>query len=141
MHESDDFIITRRIIRLSNLLVNKQHDELLKYNITFVQAEALLYFDKYEGMRALDLKQYLGVSHQAARSIVERMSKKEYLYSRVSAEDTRAKNIYLTDQGKQICFELRKVGIDDGQRLLKNIGSEKRRDLLRLLKQMIDNLE
>ncbi|MEG1431448.1 MULTISPECIES: MarR family winged helix-turn-helix transcriptional regulator [Eubacterium] len=137
----DEFIITRRVLHLGNLLINSQQDEFDKFSLTFVQAEALFFFDKIKGARAIDLKEHLNISHQAARSIVDRLCKKEYLHRKTSSEDARAKQIYLTPSGQAACDELKQLGLSDGQRLLKQINAKERQQILSLLKKMIANVQ
>ena len=140
MKDSAEFVITRRILRLSNLLINSTHEELVAFDLTYIQAEALLFFHKNIGAKALDLKEYFNISHQAARSIVERLCKKNYLYTQVSQKDGRAKQVFCTEEGDRICRTLKDFGNNDGQNLLQDVSEEDKARLLTLLQQMIHNI-
>lgn len=141
MNDSDEFIITRRILHLSNLLLNSRNDELKKYNLTFVQAETLIFFDKVKGAKAQELGKHFSITHQAARNIVERLCRKQYLYTEINIQDARARSVYLTDAGQEVCNYLKMMGLDDGHRLLDGMEEDERKDILKMLKKMIENIK
>lgn len=135
-----DFLIERRILKLGNQLLNHRNDDLKRFNLTAEQSEALLFFNAHEGAILFDLKEHLGISHQATRNIVERMKKKDLLYAEVSPEDARARKIFLTNKGHEICNTLELVGTGVGRKLLNGITEDERKILFFLLDQMTRNM-
>lgn len=140
MNDREEFIIVRRILRLSNLLINMHQEELDVYELTYMQAEVLVYFHKFEGNRAKDLKEYLNISHQAARGLVERLVKKGFLTLHTSEYDAREKLVFLSDAGKEFCVNFKNKEIGDGDRVFHNIDQKMRGEFLQTISQMIENL-
>ena len=138
---TEEFLINRKIQRLGSRLVNKRTKDLKGLNLTPEQSDILQYFAANIGARVMDLSAHLDVSHQAARSVVERMKKKNLLYVEVMAEDARAKQVYLTENGKQIHAQLQSMGTGVGQWLLDGIVPEERQWLMQTLDKMIQNVE
>ncbi len=139
--ENLDFLIERKILRLGNRLLNQRNDDLKALDLTPEQAETLLFFDRHRGAIVLELKNYLEISHQAARNIVERMKKKGLLYVEVSPADARARQIFLTQSGQDICDILKRTGASVGHQMLDGIDIEERRRLFALLEKMSENIE
>lgn len=138
---TEEFLINRKIQRLGSRLVNKRTKDLKGLNLTPEQSDILQYFAANTGARVMDLSAHLDVSHQAARSVVERMKKKELLYVEVMAEDARAKHVYLTEKGKQVHAQLQSMGTGVGQWLLDGIVPEDRQWLMLTLDKMIQNVD
>lgn len=135
-----DFWIERTIRKIGNHLMNGRDDDLKRYNLTSNQSNSLLYFDKHPGALVLDLKDYLKISHQAARNIVERMKEKDLLYVVVSEKDARARQIYLTESGQATCDELKKLGSQVGTHLLRGLSEEEKQTLAGLLEKIVQDL-
>lgn len=136
-----DFVIERLLLKIGNLSVNIRDENLKKRGLTSVQSETLLFFEKHEGASSAQLKDHLQISHQAARNLVERISKKDLLFIQSSTEDARRKDVYLTDQGKQLCHHLRQEGSCEGKRLLEGFTDEEKQILLNFLERMEKNVE
>lgn len=138
--QDENFIIERKILKIGNQLINTRNSDLNEYNLTSSQSETLLFFDRLKGARVLDLKDYLKISHQAARNIVERMKLKDLLYVETSNEDARAKQVYLTDNGQSICDALKKRGTSIGETMLIDLSSDEKRTLSNLLNKISDKI-
>lgn len=138
---TDEFLINRKIQRLGSRLVNKRTEDLKFFDLTPEQSDTLQFFAANPGAKLIDLKNHFDVSHQAARSMVERMKKKDLLYVEISAEDARAKEVYLTAKGRKTCEELQAMGCGVGDSLLTGIDKEERQWLLTALDKMIENVE
>lgn len=135
-----EFQIERKILKIGNTLQNTRSEDLKKYDLTPVQSETLLFYLSNPGASILDLKGYLDISHQAARNLIERLKIKNFIYAETSSEDARYKKIYLTKQGEDICNKLTLMGSHVGQNLLQGISESKRKELLRLLLKINDNI-
>ncbi len=127
------FQITRKLLRFSNHVVNMRSERLRMLDLTTVQSETLMYFCRNEGSNATDLKNYLNVSHQAARSIVSRLKEKGLLYSSASDKDGRNRSIYPTDEGKRVYQSLVNDGSSAGEELLGALSDEEKEILNRLI--------
>ena len=135
-----EFIIERKILKIGNALLNTRSEDLKKYDLTPVQSETLLFYASAPGASILDLKEHLDISHQAARNLIERLKLKKLIYAETSAEDARCKKIYLTESGKRIYSELTLMGHHVGQNLLYGLSEAERKELLRLLLKINENV-
>lgn len=135
-----DFLIERKILKIGNVLSNTRSEDLKQYDLTPVQSEALLFYLSHPGASILDLKEYLEISHQAARNLIERLKAKHLVYAETSPEDARYRTIYLTQHGTRTCDELMSMGSHVGRNLLQGLSEAERRELLRLLLKLNDTL-
>lgn len=121
--------------------MNNARDEYLrKKNLTSAQSETLLFYFRNQGQNITDLKDHLQVTHQAARKLVEKLRAKEYLYILPSPKDARVAEIFLTEQGVEICTKLIKDGTRTAAGLLKGFSSEEKKKLESFLMRIEDNL-
>lgn len=135
-----DFLMERNILKIGNRLLNVRSEDLKGFDLTSTQSEALLFFDRHGGAMIQDLKQHMQISHQAARNLVERMREKDLLTVEASDTDARARKIYLSEKGRQICGRLKQKGADLGSNLLRSLTEEEKQTLDRLLKKIIQTL-
>lgn len=133
-----DFILQRKILKLGNKLVNTRNVDLKTHDLTPNQSETLLYFDAHPGEVIVNLKDYLEISHQAARNMVARMKLKSLLYVTVSATDARARQVYLTAKGQTICAQLKANGTSVGHTILSQLSASERQQLAHLLDKITD---
>ncbi len=138
---NSSYILSRRIQQLSNTITQRRNRDLKKLGLTADQADALLFFHDHPESAAADLKTHLGVTHQAARAIVERMVNKGLLTTRVSPHDARYKTVTLTAQGEELHETMQRNCTDFGDVLLNHISAEDRDTLLTLIPQTLDNLK
>ena len=71
------FQIERDILKVGNQLNNMRDEDLKQRNITPAQSETLLFFAEHEGATVSELKDYLKISHQAARKLAEKLREKK----------------------------------------------------------------
>ena len=135
------YILSRKIQQLSNTITQRRNRDLKKLGLTADQADALLFFHDHTESAAADLKKHLGVTHQAARAIVERMVNKGLLTTRVSPHDARYKTVTLTAQGEELHETMQRNCTDFGDVLLDHISADDRETLLKLITQTLDNLK
>lgn len=140
MAMNDEFKAARKILKLANRIVNTRTKDLEELCITAEQSESLQFFDANAGATASDLKNYLGISHQAARNLVERMKKKELLHVVVSEEDTRSRSVYLTEKGINTCETLKRFGTNKGHTLLNGLSKEEKEHFISLLERISSNV-
>lgn len=135
------YILSRKIQHLSNTITQRRNRDLKKLDLTADQADALLFFHAHPESAAADLKTHLGVTHQAARAIVERMVNKSLLTTRISPHDARYKTVTLTAQGEELYETMQRNCTDFGDVLLDHISAADRDTLLALITQTLDNLK
>ena len=135
------YILSRKIQQLSNTITQRRNRVLKKLDLTADQADALLFFHAHPESAAADLKTHLGVTHQAARAIVERMVNKSLLTTRISPHDARYKTVTLTAQGEELYETMQRNCTDFGDVLLDHISAADRDTLLALITQTLDNLK
>ena len=120
------YILSRKIQQLSNTITQRRNRDLKKLGLTADQADALLFFHAHPESAAADLKTHLGITHQAARAIVERMVNKGLLITHVSSHDARYKTVTLTAQGEELHETMHRNCTDFGDVLLDHISAEER---------------
>ena len=135
------YILSRKIQQLSNTITQRRNRDLKKLDLTADQADALLFFHAHPESAAADLKTHLGVTHQAARAIVERMVNKSLLTTRISPHDARYKTVTLTAQGEELHETMQRNCTDFGDVLLEHISAADRDTLLALITHTLDNLK
>ena len=135
------YILSRKIQQLSNPITQRRNRDLKKLGLTADQADALLFFHAHPESAAADLKTHLGVTHQAARAIVERMVNKSLLTTRISPHDARYKTVTLTAQGEELHETMQRNCTDFGDVLLDHISAADRDTLLALITHTLDNLK
>lgn len=111
--------------------------DLKHYGLTWPQAEAILFFESHERARILDLKEAFKISHQSARTIVDRLHEKGYVCVKAAEYDGRAKIVHLTEEGEKICDELKRLGHIAVEALTTNLSEEEKRDLLNILEKAL----
>ena len=133
-----EYVLARKILQLANQIIRNRNEDLKGLGLTAEQADALRFFQGSSNRSAVDLKEHLGISHQAARAIVERMVAKDLLMTKISQTDARYKEVSLTEKGIEI---MQSNCAHTGNQLLSNIGDRDRERFLFLVTQAIDNLK
>lgn len=136
-----EYILARKILKLANQIIRNRNEDLKGLGLTAEQADALLFFQDSRNRSAVDLKVHLGVSHQAARAIVERMVAKDLLKTEISQNDARYKEVSLTSRGIELFEIMQKNCTHTGNQLLCNIETQDKERFLSLISQALDNLK
>lgn len=136
-----EFEIVRGILKLGNKLNYIRDNDLEKRKLTAVQSETMLFFGVNEGANVSELKDYLKISHQAARNILERLKNKNYLYTTVSEKDKRSNSVFLTEEGKILYDSLKATGSKEGSSLLDGFSNEEKDTFLKLIKKASHNID
>lgn len=139
MEKEYDF--ARLILRLSNQIVKNRDRHVRELDLTTEQADSLQFFLTHENAVIMDLKNYLGVTHQTARGIVKRMETKGLIQTRKSETDARYQCVVVTEQGKKTGQMLIKNGIQTGSKLLHGMSTDQQKLFYELLKSALENVE
>ncbi len=136
-----EYMLARKILKLANMIVSGRNADIRDLGLTASQADSLIYFIHNEGRSAVDLKEYLGVTHQTARGITERMADKNLIEILPSEEDGRYRRIFVTEKGKRMYREMEKNGAHTGNRLLSGMNPEEKRQFFSLISLALKNME
>lgn len=135
------FELFREIRRVGAKLSRERDEDLKVLQLTGSQSLALLYLEQNPRCQITDLSAHLEISHQAARTLVDRLRTKELVDVDVSDSDGRARSITLTDIGAEKCAEIRRVRLDTASHSLSSLTHEERMIMLSLLDKISRNLQ
>lgn len=138
---NDEVTIARKILQLSNRIQTVRNIQLKELGLTGEQADTLRFFSENENATASDLKAHFGVSHQAARALVERLKDKGFLCLQVSRLDGRARIVTLTDKGNEVLDIMNRNIYSHGSQLIRRMSEEESQMFLTLITKALDNLE
>ena len=135
-----EYILARNVIKLANVIMTIRNREIKELGLTAEQADSLIFFSQHDGASAVDLKAYLGVAHQTARGIVERMAAKGLVTTHVSERDGRYKTVALTEEGRALCAAMAENGTYTGRTLLQGMGEDEKKQFFSLLTKALQNI-
>lgn len=136
-----EYILARKIRELANLLTKSRDADIRDLDLTTAQADAMFYFAENQGKSAVDLKNFLGVTHQTARGIVDRMVAKGLLTTVPSPKDARYKQVFLTEKGTDTWQRMRENGTTTGHTLLNGMNAEDKVLFLSMITLALNNLD
>lgn len=134
-----EFEVARKVLTLANRIVSNRNQHLKELDITAEQADSLLFFSVQVNSSITMLKDYLDVSHQTARGIVNRMEHKNLITLLPSKTDGRFKVITLTQYGKNIVSILKRNGTNTGTNLLMGLNQEEQDQFIFLISTILNN--
>ena len=111
MEKDKEFTVARLILRMANQIVKNRNLHVKALGLTTEQADSLLFFLSHENAVINDLKDYLRVTHQTARGIVQRMEGKGVVTTRKSPTDGRYQVVSLSEKGRKMGAILLENGI------------------------------
>ncbi len=95
--------------QVSNLWQRKLKECLISFNLThsqFVLLASMYYFEeKSIELNQIRLSEHTKIDPMNTSSILENLLKRKLIKKKVSKLDSRAKSIYLTDEGKKLAIE------------------------------------
>ena len=115
MEQNKEYTLARLILRLANRIVKNRDRHVKELGLTTEQADSLLFFLDRKDAVINDLKDHLGVTHQTARGIVQRMESKGLVQTRKSKEDGRYQVVSPTQAGWRTGSILLRNGHPDWQ--------------------------
>lgn len=141
MKSNKEYVFARMVLKLANQIVKQRNRHVKELGLTAEQADSLQFFLQQEHAVISDLKEYLGVTHQTARGIVQRMEAKGLVYTRQSPTDGRYQIVSPTEHGAAIGQILHENGTQTGSKLLHNMTKEQQETLFSLMKTALHNME
>lgn len=136
-----EYVLARLILKVANTIIKNRNSHLKQLDLTAAQADSLQFFLTREGATTTDLKGHLGITHQTARGIVQRLAEKGLVSLCPSERDGRYLIVSPTHQGVAIGDKLRKNGIQTGHKLLQGMDSDQQQTFLRLLQMALISIQ
>ena len=102
MNYEDTHQLGRLILKLANTLIKNRNRHLEALGLTTSQADSLQYFLANPESTVTDLKDYLEITHQTARGLVQRIEEKGLVSLTPSVVDGRCRSISPTENGKDL---------------------------------------
>jgi DNA-binding MarR family transcriptional regulator len=98
-------------LKRAYLSTRKHLDESLqKDGLTAAQLEVMMYLWEEDGMEHRVLQEHLGVSSPTLTSIVDVLVQKGYVERRINPNDSRVKQLFLTEKGQSLSQERQPSG-------------------------------
>jgi len=88
----------------------------------------------------LDIQIELGITGASTTSLLQGLERKGYITRRVSAADARAKELTITEKGRQLVDEFDNVFRDVEERLVAGLTADERAAASTLLRRMLCNM-
>ena len=140
INEMEYLAIARKVQKVGRLMRMGRDIDLKSLGLTSNQSETLNFVSTTPGCTINDIKAYLGISHQATCALVDRMRASGLLDTKVSENDGRAREVTITDVGRNVLMGVEMLGIDAGHRATDGISYREVLDLSRILDRMLENL-
>lgn len=131
----------RLILKLANTIIKNRNRHLEAMGLTANQADSLQYFLANPESTTTDLKDYLGITHQTARGLVQRIEEKGLVSLTPSALDGRCRTISSTESGKELGVKMAQNRERTVLRLLSGMTEEEQETFYRLLKMAYENIK
>lgn len=141
MERQEENRLARLLLNLSNTIVKNRNRHLQALGLTAAQADALQYFLLHEGASISDLKDEMGITHQTAWGIVQRMEDRGWIRLSRSQTDRRRQQIFSTDRGKDLGVLMMRNRERTGGLLVQGMTEEEQRLFFRLAAQAYENVQ
>ncbi len=125
------------IRRLHQIHVGLWADECQGENLTPIQFGMLSVLSSGEAMDQLTLSTYVGVDRVSGADVIRRLKRRGFLEINPSERDKRAKNLQITDLGRQIVERVRPRMIRVQAKLVSPLTEQELEEFERLIKKLI----
>ena len=134
-------------VKIGLLLVNigRQHairadQSMERIGLFRGQAILLITLSKQDGLTHSEIAEKLEISPAAATKVIKRMEALNYLQRRSDPTDERISRVFLQEEGWAVIQQIRRAFEQIDQVLLSNLSKEEQDTLIKLLKQVYENL-
>lgn len=141
MDRQDEKKLARLLLNLSNTIVKNRNRHLQALGLTAAQADAMQYILAHEGASISDLKDELGITHQTAWGIVQRMEARRWISLSRSAADRRRQQIFSTPSGKELGEAMLRNRERTGSLLVQGMTVEEQQMFFRLTSRAYENVQ
>lgn len=143
--DTDDYSVASNVSLLLAPLLGLYRQNLDKmvqpYGLSAWQAPLINYLNDRDGQTPKELSKKMGIKPSSLTTMLTRMEKNGLVERRQNKVDKRVVNIYLTPKGGRASKKLRAITKFVDERNLAGFRVEERLLLLRLMEQMIANME
>lgn len=116
------------------------NQEAKKLGLGTVDRRAMIYIERNPGLTQVQLADFLEMDPQGLTRILDRLEQKGWLEKQTSANDRRAKCLFISKQGKPILTKLRKSIDQLRPSVLKNISQSEINAVNEILSKMKLNI-
>ena len=108
--------------------------------LTLSRARALFALSKRDGLNQRELADELGIETPTIVRLLDGMEKQGFIERRVEASDRRAKQIHMTDRGRDIAGEIDKLACEIREQVLGGVDNKDKAVALQVVSLMAGNL-
>ncbi len=116
-----------RRLRAASMAAFAAHD------VTPSQVRAIRVLDAHGGVRAKELAEHLRIAPRSATEVVDALEGKGLVSRSPDATDRRASLVALTDRGRELSAEVRRLRGVESEKLFRQLSDTDRADLARIL--------
>ncbi|WP_304332474.1 MarR family winged helix-turn-helix transcriptional regulator [Brachyspira innocens] len=139
----EDVFIGKLIKELHTALDNRFNKFLDKHKLTSSQMDILmfLYHNEQKIINQRDIENFLGLSNPTIAGTLYRLEKKGFIKRKISSEDKRYKEIYLTPKSKKV----KEIVFEDinknNEIMFHNMSSKEKETLVLLVEKLLSNIQ
>ena len=129
------------LIKRASLVFEKEANPIFaKYNLTGSQYKILkyIYMQDSKTARIIDLEEEFSMTHPTVLGLISQLQKKGYVIRVNNPNDKRGKLVALTKKAKTMQKDLKIIGNKAEKLLTKNLTEHEKKELIKLLKKLID---
>jgi len=108
--------------------------------LTLSRARALFALSKRDGLNQRELADELGIETPTIVRLLDGMEKQGFIERRVEVSDRRAKQIHMTDRGRDIAGEIDKLACEIREQVLGGVDHKDKAIALQVVSLMAGNL-
>lgn len=131
--------------RLISILYRKSQifwsQSLKEHNITSAEYPVLITLHKKDGRTQEEISSVNDVDKSATTRVIQSLEEKGFLEKKKDPQDKRCNRIYLTEQGRLSKEPIQTAIKEWNEILTKNMPQEKKEEIMRLLAQLVDNVQ
>lgn len=125
---------------VSRLMRQAFQQRLYGSSLTLAQARALIYVSRHEGVRQVELAEFLEVRPITLARLLDQLAEAGFVERRPDPSDRRAYQIYLTPDASPQLAAIKKVAAAIRADALRGLGKQEAATLLSALAKMQNNL-
>lgn len=110
-------------------------------SITRSQAWLLAYLSRSEGLPQSSLADQMGLGKVALGGLIDRLESNGLIERRSDPRDRRINNIFLTEKGRDVTAQMRKLTLEANKDILKGVDIEQVKAGVQLLTKLKQNLQ
>lgn len=130
-HEMPGHLI-RRLHQISTSLFSEEMER-CGYDLTPIQFAALASIEEKPGLDQASLAGSIACDRVTTGGVVDRLEHKKLINRKVSEQDRRARNLYITEDGTRFLKKVRPVVRDLQNNILVGLDASEKEQLLKLL--------